>query len=180
MPAGDHAIGLLVTSLSKTYHSANRPTFTDLNFGLPVDGRLAILGRNGQGKSTLIKMLGGVLPPSGGRIDWRMTSSWPIGFGGGFQGSLSGIDNIRFLSRLYERDYNEMLDRVESFAELGSSLKSQLSIILLVCVHVLRSGCLLLSNSIVILSMSWSRSEMRDFKKSVRRSYLSIVQIVRI
>lgn len=123
MPAGDHAIGLLVTSLSKTYHSANRPTFTDLNFGLPVDGRLAILGRNGQGKSTLIKMLGGVLPPSRGRIDWRMTSSWPIGFGGGFQGSLSGIDNIRFLSRLYERDYNEMLDRVESFAELGSSLK---------------------------------------------------------
>lgn len=123
MPTDDQAAGLLVTNLSKTYHSANRPTFSDLNFNLPKDGRLAILGRNGQGKSTLIKMLGGVLPPSGGRIDWRMTSSWPIGFGGGFQGSLSGIDNIKFLSRIYERDYHDMRDRVEDFAELGASLK---------------------------------------------------------
>lgn len=123
MPASDPVSGLLVTDLSKTYHSANFSTFSNLNFDLPKNGRLAILGRNGQGKSTLIKMLGGVLPPSRGRIDWRMTSSWPIGFGGGFQGSLSGIDNIKFLSRLYERDYHEVLARVENFAELGGALK---------------------------------------------------------
>ena len=52
-----------------------------------------------------------------------MTSSWPIGFGGGFQGSLSGLDNIRFLSRLYNRDYKSTLQRVDDFAELGSSLR---------------------------------------------------------
>lgn len=115
--------GLRVTNLGKTYHGASKPLFTGLNFELGRTGRLALLGRNGQGKSTLIKMLGGVLPATEGSIDWRMTSSWPIGFGGGFQGSLSGLDNVRFLSRLYERDYVEMLERVDDFAELGKALR---------------------------------------------------------
>lgn len=116
-------IGLRVTGLAKTYRHAGRTLFRDLNFDLARNGRLAILGRNGQGKSTLIKMLGGALPASHGVIDWRMTSSWPIGFSGGFQGSLTGLDNIRFLSRLHKKDYADTLARVDDFAELGSALK---------------------------------------------------------
>src|SRR5690606_2202594 len=115
--------GLRVSNLGKTYHGAHKPLFTDLNFDLGRSGRLAILGRNGQGKSTLIKMLGGVMPPSEGSISWRMTSSWPIGFGGGFQGSLSGLDNVRFLARLYGREYKETLERVDEFAALGQALR---------------------------------------------------------
>lgn len=119
----DRGIGLEVRGLSKTYRQADRTVFKDLSFTVGRSDRLAILGRNGQGKSTLIKMLGGVLPPTSGQIDWRMTSSWPIGFSGGFQGSLTGLDNVRFLSRLYRTDYRETLERVDDFAELGSSLK---------------------------------------------------------
>jgi capsular polysaccharide transport system ATP-binding protein len=115
--------GLRVQNLGMTYHGAPRPLFQGLSFDLARGGRLAILGRNGQGKSTLIKMLGGVLPETEGRIQWLMSSSWPIGFGGGFQGSLSGLDNIKFLSRLYARPYAEVLQRVDEFAELGSALK---------------------------------------------------------
>lgn len=117
-----NAIGLRVENLSKTYMTGHKPVFRDLNFTLNRSGRLAILGRNGQGKSTLIKMLGGVLPPSEGRISWGMTASWPIGFGGAFQGSLSGLDNIKFLSRLYNRPIKDVLARVDDFAELGRSL----------------------------------------------------------
>lgn len=117
------APGLRVINVGKTYHGARKPLFRDINFDLGTSGRLAILGRNGQGKSTLIKMLGGVLPETEGRIEWRMSSSWPIGFGGGFQGSLSGLDNIRFLARLYNRDYHSMLERVDDFAELGKALR---------------------------------------------------------
>ncbi|WP_240612161.1 ABC transporter ATP-binding protein [Brevundimonas vesicularis] len=84
---------------------------------------MAVLGRNGQGKSTLIKILGGVLAPTAGIVDWKMSPSWPIGFGGGFQGSLSGLDNIRFITRIYERSYDEVFERVESFAELGTALE---------------------------------------------------------
>lgn len=117
------APGLRVQDLGLTYHGATKPLFTGLSFDLSRGGRLAILGRNGQGKSTLIKMLGGILPETEGRIRWLMSASWPIGFGGGFQGSLSGLDNIRFLARIYSKDYKETLERVDQFAELGSALK---------------------------------------------------------
>ena len=117
------APGLRVINVGKTYHGASKPLFQNINFDLGKSGRLAILGRNGQGKSTLIRMLGGVLPETDGRIEWRMSSSWPIGFGGGFQGSLSGLDNVRFLARLYNRDYHDTLARVDDFAELGKALR---------------------------------------------------------
>lgn len=122
MSSGD-GFGLRVSDLSKTYRTANTPVFRGLSFDLATDGRLAILGRNGQGKSTLIRMLGGILPESEGSISWRMSQSWPIGFGGAFQGSLSGLDNIRFLSRIYDRDFKETYARVDDFAELGLALR---------------------------------------------------------
>ncbi|WP_341023118.1 ABC transporter ATP-binding protein [Brevundimonas diminuta] len=116
-------IGLSVEGLSKHYTTSGQAIFQGLTFDLERQGRLAILGRNGQGKSTLIKILGGVLEQTTGSIRWSMTSSWPIGFGGGFQGSLSGLDNIRFLARLYDRNFNAMLEQVDDFAELGSALQ---------------------------------------------------------
>ena len=72
-------VGLIVTDLARTYHGSHRPLFSGLNFSLKREGRMAVLGRNGQGKSTLIRMLGGVDRPSAGRIDWLMSPSWPIG-----------------------------------------------------------------------------------------------------
>ncbi len=117
-------VGLEVIGLAKTYAHApsKKPLLSNLNFTVGRSDRLAVLGRNGQGKSTLIKILGGALGATEGRIDWKMSNSWPIGFSGGFQGSLSGLDNIRFLARLYQRDFDEMLARVDGFAELGSKL----------------------------------------------------------
>lgn len=114
-------IGLSVSDLSLKYHTAKRATFSGLSFDLARNGRLAILGRNGQGKSTLIKLLGGVIQPTQGSIRWGMTASWPIGFGGGFQGSTSGIDNLKFIARLYRRDYRTILELVDDFAELGTA-----------------------------------------------------------
>lgn len=125
MSNAQNETALRVQSLTKTYGKpgVSRPVFSDLNFEVPTSGRLALLGRNGQGKSTLIKILGGVLPPTTGKVEWSVKPSWPIGFGGGFQGSLSGQDNIRFISRLYGRDYHRILDRVDGFAELGKKLE---------------------------------------------------------
>lgn len=124
MDAPTAGAGLEVIGLNKTYTQTSRalPLFNDLSFEVGRSDRLAVLGRNGQGKSTLIKILGGALAPTEGRVVWHMTGSWPIGFGGGFQGSLSGLDNVRFLARVYNRDFNELLDRVDGFAELGKKL----------------------------------------------------------
>ena len=124
MTAQVRDVGLRVEGLLKQYPSAgSKPLFSDLNFSLARQGRIAILGRNGQGKSTLIKILGGILPPTSGQVLWSMSSSWPIGFGGGFQGSLSGLDNIRFLARIYRKNFSNLLERVDGFAELGSALR---------------------------------------------------------
>jgi capsular polysaccharide transport system ATP-binding protein len=115
---------LVVQRLSKQFirDGKTRRLFQDLSFTLAPSERLAVLGRNGQGKSTLIKILGGVLAPTSGDVRWTMSASWPLGFGGGFQGALTAIDNIRFLARIYDRPAAQMMHAVETFAELGDAL----------------------------------------------------------
>lgn len=83
---------------------------------------VGFLGRNGAGKTTLIKLIGKVEYPTSGRVRREMTVSWPLGFGGGFQGSLTGFDNARFIARIYGRRYSEIRDFVEDFTELGRQL----------------------------------------------------------
>jgi capsular polysaccharide transport system ATP-binding protein len=94
-----------------------------VTFTITPEERVGLLGRNGAGKTTLIKLIGGVEMPTSGHITHRMSCSWPLGFGGGFQGSLTGYDNARFIARIYDRDYREMRDFIEDFTELGSQLK---------------------------------------------------------
>ena len=115
---------LSVRGLSKRYtrNGDRHELFRDLSFDLEPGGRLAVLGRNGQGKSTLIKILGGVLWPTAGEVRWGMTASWPLGFNGAFQGGMTGIDNIHFIARIYDRPARALVDRVERFAELGQAL----------------------------------------------------------
>ena len=52
-----------------------------------------------------------------------MSVSWPLAFGGAFQHNLTGVDNVRFISRIYEQDIEENLAFVEDFAELGQYLQ---------------------------------------------------------
>jgi capsular polysaccharide transport system ATP-binding protein len=118
---------LRVSNLAKTYPTSAWPReiFSGLNFELGRRDRLAVIGRNGQGKSTLIKILGGVVPPTRGRVTWEMSNSWPLGFGGLFQGGMTGLDNIRFIARIYHRPIAPIVERVEAFAQLGRQLADQ-------------------------------------------------------
>jgi capsular polysaccharide transport system ATP-binding protein len=111
--------------LSKRYPmgSGHKQVFTNLNLQVKLGERVGLLGRNGAGKTTLIKLLGGVEFPTSGRIRREMSVSWPLGFGGGFQGSLTGYDNARFISRIYGHEYDEIRGFVEDFTELGAQLK---------------------------------------------------------
>ncbi|MEA1071991.1 ABC transporter ATP-binding protein [Sphingomonas sp. LY29] len=94
-----------------------------LNLSVSPGEKVGLLGRNGAGKTTLIKLIGGVELPTSGKITRRMSVSWPLGFGGGFQGSLTGYDNARFISRIYGHDYSTIKDYVEDFSELGKQLQ---------------------------------------------------------
>ncbi len=112
-------------NLHKSYrvgHSRHR-VLNGVNLEIGRGQKIGLLGRNGAGKSTLIKQIGGVEWPDSGRIVRRMTNSWPIGFNGGFQGSLTGYDNARFIARIYGTDLKAIRSFVEDFTELGAALR---------------------------------------------------------
>jgi len=112
-----------IENLTKTYRTpqGRHNVFKNLNIELPSGKSVALIGRNGAGKSTLLRMIGGIDRPDSGRIITNKTISWPVGLSGGFQGSLTGRENVKFVSRLYAKQ-NELQDKVafvEDFAELG-------------------------------------------------------------
>jgi len=96
--------------------------FRDLNVTFPGGHSIGVLGRNGAGKSTLLRILGGIEAPDHGEVVCDESISWPVGLSGGFQGSLSARDNVRFVCRVFGA-YGEEMDRiikyVEDFAEIG-------------------------------------------------------------
>jgi ABC-type polysaccharide/polyol phosphate transport system ATPase subunit len=110
-----------VRNLAKAY--GRRTIFESVSFDLPRGRKLGILGRNGAGKSTLIRIIGGAERPSAGRVERGMSVSWPLAFGGAFQTSLTGRDNVRFISRIYGRDFDHAIAAVDHFAELGPALR---------------------------------------------------------
>lgn len=113
-----------VNNVSKRYRTRSgwKDVLTDVNFELKKGEKIGILGRNGAGKSTLIRLLSGVEPPTSGSIERKMSISWPLAFSGAFQGSLTGMDNLRFVSRIYNVDFDYMREFTEEFSELGEYL----------------------------------------------------------
>ncbi|WP_431296226.1 ABC transporter ATP-binding protein [Rahnella sp. PAMC 25559] len=112
-----------IQNLTKSYMTprGRHYVFKDLNVLLPAGKSVALVGRNGAGKSTLLRMIGGIDRPDSGKIITNKTISWPVGLSGGFQGSLTGRENVKFVARLYSKK-EELRDKVafvEEFAELG-------------------------------------------------------------
>ncbi|MFC3903164.1 capsular polysaccharide transport system ATP-binding protein [Acinetobacter marinus] len=95
--------------------------FRDLNVVLPTNKSVGLLGKNGAGKSTLLRIIGGIDYPDSGQVITNKTISWPVALSGGFQGSLTGRQNVRFVARLYaaEDDVSQVIAFVEDFAQLG-------------------------------------------------------------
>jgi len=120
---GDRYIELYQVNKSyQTRHGARR-VLENVSFRLERGAHLGILGRNGAGKSTLIRLLSGAEYPSSGRIDRHMSVSWPLAFAGAFQTHLTGLDNLKFVCRVYGVDWKPLLPFVEEFTELGIYLR---------------------------------------------------------
>lgn len=99
-----------------------RTVLDRVNLRIGPGEKLGILGRNGAGKSTLIRLISGAESVSGGRIHRGMTVSWPLAFSGAFQGALTGMDNLRFVCRVYNIDIADAIPQVREFSELGAYL----------------------------------------------------------
>jgi capsular polysaccharide transport system ATP-binding protein len=113
---------LSVEHVSKVYDTrrGRYRVFDDISFALQRGRNLGILGRNGAGKSTMIRLISGAERPTTGRIRRGMRVSWPLAFSGAFAGNLTGLDNLKFICRVYGIDYKPLVPFVEDFTELGS------------------------------------------------------------
>lgn len=96
-----------------------KTVLNELTMSIARGEKVGIVGRNGAGKSTMIRLLSGAELPTQGRVHRDMSVSWPLAFGGAFQSSLTGRDNLKFICRVYGRRPEECIDFVEDFAEIG-------------------------------------------------------------
>lgn len=90
-----------------------------IDLTIPNGASVALLGRNGAGKSSLLKMVAGTLKPNAGRVDVSGSVSWPVGFAGSFHGDLTGLQNTRFVARIYGVDSDQLELFVRQFSGLG-------------------------------------------------------------
>jgi capsular polysaccharide transport system ATP-binding protein len=116
---------ILLDNVSKVYSTRQGPrtVLDSINLRVAKGEKIGILGRNGAGKSTLIRMISGAELPTSGHIHRGISISWPLAFGGAFQGSLTGLDNLRFICRIYGADIGPAIPYVEEFSELGAYLR---------------------------------------------------------
>ena len=111
--------------VSKTYalKGVRKVIFDNLSFRFEAGRNMAIMGPNGAGKSTLMRLISGAELPDHGRIVRNVRVSWPLGFSGGFNGSMTGLENVRFVSRIYGQDTERIIEYVHEFSELGKSMR---------------------------------------------------------
>lgn len=112
-------------NLRKTYRlsGVEKVIINRLNLTFPGNRNIGILGHNGAGKSTFMRLIAGAELPDEGRVIRRVKVSWPLGFAGGFNGDMTGIENARFVARMYGEDTEQVISFVEDFSELGPSMR---------------------------------------------------------
>lgn len=115
---------IIVNDVHKRYLTDHGPgpwVLQGVTFNIPPKVNVGLIGRNGAGKSTLLRIIGGVDQPTKGQVRRLSRVSWPMGFGGGLQGSLTGRQNAKFVCRIHGHsdDMAERLQQIQDFAEIG-------------------------------------------------------------
>ncbi|MDR5858475.1 ABC transporter ATP-binding protein [Halomonas eurihalina] len=114
-----------INGLYKRYHNHHGSDWVlrDINLTIPKGVSVGLVGRNGAGKSTLLRLIAGMDMPERGSIHRGCRVSWPIGLSGGFQGSMTGRQNVKFVARVHggRQNVEDIIERVRDFAEIGEA-----------------------------------------------------------
>lgn len=97
----------------------------DINFEIKRGEAVAIIGRNGGGKSTLLEILTGTLTPTTGNVKVNGRVSALLELGSGFNPEYSGRDNVILNGLLLGLSKDDILSRfgeIEAFAEIGAAI----------------------------------------------------------
>ena len=112
-------------NICKQYRTTKglKKVLDDISIVFPKGRNVGILGCNGAGKSTLLRMISGAELPTSGEVIRKASVSWLIGFSGGFHGSITGRENLRFICRIYDADIEKVTAFVEDFSGLGDYME---------------------------------------------------------
>ncbi len=107
--------------LRRKYHR-DFYALNDVSFEVRKGESIGIIGKNGSGKSTFLKILTGVLTPTSGEVTVNGKVSALLELGAGFNPELTGIENIYFSGTIMGYSKNEMHDKIDNilaFADIG-------------------------------------------------------------
>ncbi len=133
---------IIVDHVSKIYHLYDRPiqrlkeTFSitkksyhtdytalnDISFDINRGEILGIIGKNGSGKSTILKIITSVLTPTSGKVTVNGKISALLELGAGFNMDYTGIENAYLNGQMMGFSKEEMdakIDAIVEFADIG-------------------------------------------------------------
>ena len=113
---------LLQRSILRDLHpSETFPALTDVSFSVPKGATYGVMGRNGSGKSTALKLVAGITKPTSGTVHVEGRISALIELGAGFHPEISGRENVfinGIMLGLTKREIQGRFDEIVDFAEL--------------------------------------------------------------
>jgi len=95
----------------------------NVNLTIPSGVNVGILGRNGAGKSTMMRMLGQIEFPNKGKIISSNSFSWPLALSTSFVPGMTGRANVKFVCKLYgknDAEVKSIIEYVKEFSELNN------------------------------------------------------------
>ena len=105
------------------YHKTKRPkgrlVLDDISFNVKKGQALAIIGRNGSGKSTTLKLLTRIIRPNSGTVETRGRVSCLIELGAGFHPDMSGMENIYINASIFGLDEKEVDRRLKDIIDFS-------------------------------------------------------------
>lgn len=115
-----------IKNLYKRYHNHHGSDWVlkNINLVIPKCVSVGLIGRNGAGKSTLLSLIAGMDAPDRGRVIRHSRVSWPVGLSGGFQGNMTGRQNVKFVARVQgssREEIQRVIAFVEDFAEIDDA-----------------------------------------------------------
>lgn len=117
-----------IASLKRKELSTHFNAVDEVSFEVPRGQSVALMGRNGSGKSTTLKLLSGVLRPDSGWVRTRGRTAGLIEVGAGFHPDLTGRENVYLNAAILGMSKEETEDRfhqILEFSEIGDFIDTE-------------------------------------------------------